>query len=147
MIENNQATVRSLYDRHAGMLLGYIFEIVKDRKLAEEYLVKIFCEISQHLNELNWDGTNNWCQLQRFAQRKLSQLTHTEVFVEGTGIANGLDNKYTEHFTAEQHLVFHDVYYHGKSIEVISKELNKPEDSIRKTLKEAFAIMRRSCEN
>jgi len=147
LINNNHTTVRSLYDRHAGMLLGYIFEIVKDRKLAEEYLVEIFCDISQHFNELNWDGVNNWCQLQRFTRRKLSQLTHAELFGERIGITNGLNNRYAEHFTAEQHLVFHDVYYYGKSIEVISRELNKPEDSIRKTLKEAFAIMRRSCEN
>ncbi len=151
LIETKRASVRMLYDRHASMLLGYIFEIVKDRKLAEEYLVKIFCDISQEFNEINWDGANSWCRLQRFAQNKLGHLpdfnkSDKEAMVSGPE-GYGVHNKYPDHFTAEQKHIFYGVYYYGKSIAAISEELNKTEDSIRKTLKEAFAIMRESCEN
>lgn len=151
LIETKQASIRVLYDRHASMLLGYIFGIVKNRKLAEEYLVKIFCDVSQHLNEINWDSTNSWCQLQRFAQSKLSQLMSSRDLVKDLEIEGvlGTDShaKYPDLFSEEQHQIFYGVYYYGKSIEVISKELNKTEESTRKTLKEAFAIMRNSCEN
>ncbi|MGY0035557.1 hypothetical protein [Pedobacter sp. NJ-S-72] len=133
------------------MLLGYIFEIVKDRNLAEEYLVKIFCDLSQHFNEIDWDNTNSWCQLQRFAQNKLNQLMNSGEFIQDLEIkgAVGSDShiKYPDLFSEEQHEIFYGVYYYGKSIEAISKELNKTEESTRKTLKEAFTIMRNSCEN
>ncbi|MBB5636935.1 DNA-directed RNA polymerase specialized sigma24 family protein [Pedobacter cryoconitis] len=152
LIENKQASVRVLYDRHASTLLGYLFEIVKDRNLAEEYLVKIFCDVSQHFNEINWDDTNSWCQLQRFAKNKISQLINSGNLVKDSDIhrfVNPADShhKYPDLFSEEQHQIFYGVYYYGKSIEEISKELNKTEESTRKALKEAFTIMRNSCEN
>ncbi|KIO75099.1 hypothetical protein TH53_22435 [Pedobacter lusitanus] len=133
------------------MLLGYIFEIVKDRNLAEEYMVKIFCDISQKFNEINWDDTNSWCQLQRFAKSRLNLLLESGVPDESPQIQEAIRSvaadKFPDQFTAEQHHIFYGVYYYGKSIEAISKELNKTEESTRKTLKEAFTIMRSSCEN
>lgn len=154
LVANKQASIRRLYDKHASMLLGYIFEIVKNQKLAEEYLVKVFCDIAQHINEIDWDDTNNWCQLKRLAQNKLNQL------MDSGRVASDLKNmglqdqgsheshtRYPDYFTEEQHHIFYSVYYYGKSVEAISRELNKSEESIRKTLKEAFAIMRKSCEN
>jgi Txe/YoeB family toxin of Txe-Axe toxin-antitoxin module len=151
LIETKRVSVRILYDRHASMLLGYIFEIVKDRNLAEKYLVKIFCDVSQHFNEINWDDTNSWCQLQRFAKNKLSQLINSsdlvkDLEIQGAGSSDS-HAKYPDLFSEEQHRIFYDVYYYGKSIEEISKELNKTEESTRKALKEAFTIMRNSCEN
>ncbi|RAJ32966.1 RNA polymerase sigma factor [Pedobacter cryoconitis] len=153
-VANRQASIRSLYDKHASTLLGYIFEIVKNQKLAEDYLVKVFCDIAQHFNEIDWDDTNNWCQLKRLAQNKLNQLTDSGRIasdlkdLELQGLVNPeSQHQYTDHFTEEQHHIFYNVYYYGKSVEAISKELNKTEESIRKTLKEAFAIMRKSCEN
>lgn len=147
LIENKPESLRNLYDRHGGMLLGYIFGIVKDRKLAEEYLVQLFCDLSQHFNEIKWDGTSNWCLLQRFAKEKLSGFIHTARECEAPAgddlIKHSHGNKYLEQLTDEQQLVFCDVYYHGKTIAAISIELNKTEDLIRKILKEAFAIIRR----
>lgn len=150
LIETKRLSVRILYDRHASMLLGYIFEIVKDRNLAEEYLVKIFCDVSQGFNETNWDNTNSWCQLQRFAKNKLNQLMNSVDLddLEFKGMVSSDSHlKYPDLFSKEQHQIFYGVYYYGKSIEAISKELNKTEESTRKTLKEAFTIMRNSCEN
>lgn len=151
LVENKQANIRILYEKHAGMLLGYISEIIKDRKLAEEYLVNIFYEISQGINDMSWDGSHSWCQLQRFAQKKLAHLTHSRKEELSPSALNHTDhhslNKHFNHLNEDQKQIFYAVYYYGKPIEAISKELNKPEDSIRKTLKEAFAIMRKSCEN
>jgi len=146
-VDSNAENIRILYDRHAGMLLGYIIEVVQDRKLAEEWLVKLFCELSVHFNDINWESTNSWCQLQRFAKNKLADYNQTNKQLE-TNKITGLvmhsgRNKYLEQLTDEQKVVFCDVYYHGKSTAAISTELNKPEDVIRKTLKEAFAIMRK----
>jgi len=133
------------------MLLGYIIEVVKDRKLAEEWLVKLFHELSLHFNEMNWDGSNNWCQLQRFAKLKLAEFNTTQKQAEANApaglVMHSGRNKYLDGLTDEQKVVFCSVYYQGKSTTAISIELNKPEDVIRKTLKEAFAIMRKGGEN
>ncbi|QNK64439.1 sigma-70 family RNA polymerase sigma factor [Pedobacter sp. PAMC26386] len=151
LIEKNRASVRIIYDRYGGMLLGYLFEIVKDRNKAEEYLVKIFCDISQHFDELNWNDSSGWCQLQRFAKNSIKPLTGTSSLIKNTErqslLNSDSDNKYPDHFSQEQHHIFYGIYYYGKSIEKISKELNRTEESILKTLKEAFSIMRNICEN
>lgn len=151
LVENEPLSVRSLYDKHAGMLLGYIYEVIKDRKLAEEYLVQLFCDLSQEFDGMNWDGKNSWCQLHRFAKVKLAAFKDKVKEGEeeaGPGLMMyGLHNRHLVQLTGEQKKVFCDIYYHGKSIAEISGELNKTEDLIRKTLKEAFAIMRKRSEN
>jgi hypothetical protein len=149
LTDNVPAGVRSLYDRHANMLLGYIFEVVKDRKLAEEYMVKIFCDISLHFNTINWNGTSSWCQLQRFAKGKLSGFNATVKLgdTQGSAMSVNRKHKYFSLLTDLQERIFCDVYYHGKTIEVIANELNQTEDLIRRSLKEAFAIMRKNSEN
>ena len=150
-VESNAENLRNLYDRHAGMLLGYIIEVVKDRKLAEEWLVKLFCDLSLHIHEINWENTSSWCQLQRFAKSRLAHFNtankQLEVNSAGGLVMHSGHNKYLERLTDEQKIVFCNVYYHGKSTADISIELNKPEVVIRKTLKEAFAIMRKGAEN
>jgi DNA-directed RNA polymerase specialized sigma24 family protein len=150
-IDGTAENVRSLYDRHAGMLLGYLIEIVRDRKLAEELLVKLFCDLSLHFNEINWNGTNSWCQLQKFALTKLKEFNYGTKQLNNSSnygtVAPERCNKFLDQLTDEQKVVFCNVYYHGKSTYAISIDLNKPEDVIRKTLKEAFAIMRKRGEN
>jgi len=147
--ENKLEGVRSLYDRHAAKLLGYIFNVVRDRKLAEEYLVSIFCEVSNQFDDLDWDGS--WCQLQRFAKHKLLLLADTAEYSDlknGEGMTvHHSREPYFGQLTKEQKHIFSSVYYYGKTIAAISIDLDKTEDSIRKTLKEAFAIMRKSGEN
>lgn len=151
LVENRLANVRTLYDKHAGMLLGYIFEVVKDRKLAEDYLVKIFCGLSQQFEESDQAGVSTWCQLQRFAKDQLSdfnkQFGQHNRNLEAGLVKQHAQSKYIARLTEEQRKVFCGVYYYGQHIADISKELNKTEDLIRKTLKEAFAIMRESGEN
>lgn len=151
VIEKKPETIRSLYDRHAGMLLGYIYEVVKDRRLAEELLVQLFCELSEQFDNINWVGTNSWCQLQRFAKEKLSAFHESVKDCEeppASGLMmNGQHNSHLSQLTEEQKQIFCAIYYHGKSIAEISKELKITEDLTRKALKEAFAIMRKGGEN
>lgn len=134
--------MRYLYDRHAGMLLGYIFEVVKDRKLAEEYLVKIFSALSLQSEE----DINSWCQLLKFAKTKLQQL-HVGHSYEEAHDRPGMTvvrpaNTYLDRLNEMQRRVFCEVYHHGKTISALSIALNTTEDLTRKTLKEAFLIMR-----
>lgn len=151
LAKNKTENVQSLYERYSGMLLGYIFEVVKDRSQAEECLVQLFCELSKQFNEKEWTGSGNWCQLQRLARNKLTAFTDTfkdshPPVASGLVMQNSNDN-YLQQLTTVQRQVFYDVYYHGKPVERISMELNETEGSIRKILKEAFAIMRKSGEN
>ncbi|SEA00074.1 hypothetical protein SAMN05443550_101653 [Pedobacter hartonius] len=151
IVENKPESVRNLYDRYAGMLLGYIFEIVKDSKLAEQYLVHIFCKLSEEFKDKKWEGPVNWCQLQRFAQRKMAALPGlsarpAEPRISGAGM-NGPKDKYIEQLSSTQQQIFIDIYYYRKTTAALSVELNKTEEFIRKTLKEAFVMLRKSDEN
>ncbi|WP_158796735.1 sigma-70 family RNA polymerase sigma factor [Pedobacter sp. L105] len=147
---NKPESVRCLYDKYGGMLLGYIYEIVRDRKLAEEYLVQVFCDLSKQINEMDWKDTNSWCQLQSFARNKITSLTTAEpvdITIRADKVVHNFRNRYLEQMTALQKQVFYRVYYYGRSIAAISVELNETDDVIRKTLKEAFAIMKKSGGN
>src|ERR1700761_6495344 len=72
--EPNPHTVHELYDKYSGMVFGYIYEVVKDVKLAEQYLTDFYTDIPKHLHEINAQGANTWCQLQRLVKMFLSQV-------------------------------------------------------------------------
>lgn len=123
------------------MLLGYFSEVVKDSQLAEQHLVNIFNSIPQHLNEINSNGANTWCQLQRLAKKQLSG----SFVINGNGASDNVQqrkNKFLDRMTNEQQLVFCDIYYNGKTIQQLAKELNKTDESIRIALREAFVIIK-----
>lgn len=148
LIEYQQESIRGLYNKHAGMLLGYIFEVVEDRKLAEAYLIKIFCDLFLRYNEGNLKEITGWPQLQKFAREKLLSLPHSfrDISLKA-GLKISAPNSYLRQLTEEQRQIFCGVYYKGKTIADLSGSLNKTEDLTRKTLKEAFAIMRKGSEN
>lgn len=151
LIVSKPESIRCLYDKYGGMLLGYIFEIVNDRKLAEEYLVRLFCDLSHQIDDMEWNGTNSWCKLQGFARSRLATYRDTVKQGENPSASGmmipGLRHQYLEQLTDLQKLVFSDVYYHGKSIVKISVELKETENLIRKTLKEAFTIIKKGGGN
>ncbi|MCD0490167.1 hypothetical protein LPB86_18140 [Pedobacter sp. MC2016-14] len=138
--------INILYDKYAGMLLGHVFTIVKDLKLAEEYLVLIFCELAHKFNHKEPHHINNWCQLQRFAMQKLTPFTidicNDEKSSGQSSAGNDLKNTLLDLMNEDEKYIFCAVYYHGKNISKIALQLNKSEDSVRKILKQAFAIMR-----
>jgi DNA-directed RNA polymerase specialized sigma24 family protein len=137
--------LHELYDKYSGMLFGYIYEVVKDVKLAEKYLAGFFADIPKHIHEINTGGTSTWCQLQRMAKRYLSnsftdQNNDNQVsVVAGNGSSN---NRFLGMMTEEQREVFYNMYYNGKSATELSIALNKPVETIRKSLKEAFLILK-----
>jgi len=143
-----QQGVLNLYDKYAAMLLGYIFEIVKDNELAEQYMVSIFKSISEQYHDI-LKADNTWCRLQQLAKVKLTDFVKTvkDCDVPASTIIINAQNKLINQMNMEQQNVFCAVYYHGKSINKLAVELNKSELEIRKTLKEAFLIIRKDREH
>jgi len=140
-------SLNELYDKYAAMLLGYISGIVDDAKLAEQHLVSIYNKLALDLSEINTEGCNVWCHLQKLAQKHLSGFYDT---ARANNRAEQTDvnsyyarNKFLGLMSEEQKLVFCYVYYKGKTTSQIAAELKKPEESIRKALKEAFIIIKR----
>ena len=150
LVETKQERLREIYVRHGSKLFGYIYEVVKNQKTAEEYLIKIFQDIAMQPDDRNLEAAENWMFLQRFAKNRLA------VFVDSIQSCDPVDqvslkqfsgNRYLEILNEEQKRIFCDVYYHGKTIHEIAKALNQPEDLTRKVLKESFAIMRKRSGN
>jgi uncharacterized protein YktB (UPF0637 family) len=150
LLQTKPLSIHSLYDAYAGMLLGYIFEVVKDKKTAEDYLVKTFSSIAEKFNEVNWAETNNWCVLQRFAKDELASYNDKSKGWKTSSTTNykgGLPNKYLDRMSDEQRLVFCNIYYSKKTTAQLAQEINKSEELIKQLLKDAFAIIRTANEN
>lgn len=151
LLQNQAININSLYDNYAGMLLGYISEIVKDKSIAEDYLVKIFCKIAKTPNGLIWNETNTWCQLQKLAKTELNAFYDAAGACKPADTTNivkhGSPNKYLEQMTEEQKQIFCNFYYNKKSTAQLSVELDIAEGLIRRSLKEAFAIIRSTHDN
>jgi DNA-directed RNA polymerase specialized sigma24 family protein len=155
MVKNDQAALQtkplsiySLYDDYAAMLLGYIFEVVKDKKVAEDYLVKTFNRVAQKFNDINWGQSNNWCQLQQIAKNELAEYNYAAEGCESPKASSfSQTNKYLNKMTDEQKLVFCNIYYSKKTTAQLAAEINKSEELVKTLLKEAFTMIRKSNEN
>ena len=140
---HRSAKVQEVYDQYGGMLYGYLLKVLKSKEQAEQCLVSIFDDISTRLNETGECGPYTWCGLYRLAKSKL--INH--VNEDGSAVDNDLmiyslgNNMYVD-MSDEQKQVFQETYYRGKMIAQLSQQLNKPEPNIRKTLMEAFNILR-----
>ena len=144
---NDRESMLNLYDRYSGMLLGYIFEIVKDKELAEQYMVSVFKDVSDRLHEI-YHAENTWARLQQIAKCKLADF-FASIKDCDTRVLPDLSNKNNviNLMSDDQRDVFCAVYYHGKTTANVAKQLQKSELEIRKILKEAFAIIRQSREH
>ena len=151
LLKTKPLTVRSLYDSYAGMLLGYIIAIVKDKQVAESYLIKIFSNISEQFDQIDWEDGNPWQHLRHFARQEMAVVTNTVkpsgYDVAPDAIKQATANKYLDKMTGEQRRIFCSVYYHRYTITQLAAELGRSEDSINKVLKEAFAIIKQSHES
>ena len=141
-------TKQSLYNSYANMLLGYLFEALKNKTVAEQYLVDIFNELQfADIQAISAPGVNTFCQLQMMARKKLASfLTAADECADADGKPNGLvisGNKFIDMMSAEQQIVFCGVHYHGKKTTVLAAELNKPEAEIKRILKESLIIIRK----
>ncbi|MBW4890556.1 hypothetical protein KXQ82_12545 [Mucilaginibacter sp. HMF5004] len=146
IVKNKPTSVHALYEEYAGMLLGYIFEVVNDMELAEAYLVKVFSTISRQFNDTNWSGSGTWLQLRRFAK---NELTHFYSAVQSCDPADTQypKNKYFADMTANQKHIFCSIYYHKATVAQLSAQMGEPEAYINKMLKEAFAIIKQQHES
>jgi hypothetical protein len=146
LLQTKPPGIHILYDNYAAMLLGYINDVVKDKAVAEEYLLKTFNTIAQKFNCTNWNERNNWVQLLGFARAELIPFHDAVKGCEApavVGINDSTDHKYLDKMTADQKHVFCSIYYNKKTTAELSKEINKSEELIKTLLKEAFCIIRR----
>jgi DNA-directed RNA polymerase specialized sigma24 family protein len=136
--------VQDIYNRYAGMLLGYIYDVVKDRALAEQYLADTFAAVALIADDLKKPGENIYRKLQLIARSKLTAYFNTLEQCDVKETVNHRPNKFLNGMSERQLQVFCGVHYHGKNIATIAAELKKPEDVVKKLLKEAFLIIRKS---
>lgn len=144
---NNSSVIQALYDEYAGLLLGYIYEVVKDREIAEEYLVSVFNELPYHINEITRPGLNTYHQLQLLTRKVLADYFATIPVCAPTNANKNYlpstPNKFLSAMTEEEQFIFCSVHYHGKSIRVLAAEINKSEVAVKTILKHAFEVIRR----
>ncbi|HEX8024491.1 RNA polymerase sigma factor [Mucilaginibacter sp.] len=145
LARSNSEALRSLYNSYAAKLLGYIFEVVQNKTVAEQYLAAVFNEVPNEIEELSKAGVNVLCRLQIIARRKLANFFETlDTETERKAGQNmpWVNNRYIAQMTPLQQQVFLGAYYQCKTTSHIAKELNKTEEEVRKTLKECFTIIR-----
>jgi hypothetical protein len=131
--------LRAVYNNYADMLYGHILEVVKDHKIAETYFLEIFTSISKELCLGNIKEINTWSQLLKYARAALSTFT-IATSPRSAQLSLNLLNE-------EQRKIFSDTYYYGKTVDVLAIELNQPVDFIKRSLREAFIIIRKGSGN
>jgi len=140
--------VRNLYNNYGAMLLGFIFEIVKNQKIAEQYLIEIFNDLPNGVDKYSGKKVSTLSELQILTRKKLSPFFESAKSSDSRQEAKNKStfskNKYIEQMTPEQQHVFCGVHYQGKNIPALAIELNRPEEEIRKILKESFTHIRKS---
>jgi len=135
----NLQRVRALYDRYAGMLLGYITEVIKDSHEAEQLLIRVFSDLHQQLDDMDRSALGAFCYLQLHARKKIA------VYLQNTGNQAPAirSNKYLNLLSEEQLKVFCGLHYDGKNSSILAFEMGKTPEAIRLILKEAFGIIRK----
>ncbi|GAB2688621.1 hypothetical protein GCM10027037_08960 [Mucilaginibacter koreensis] len=143
---SNLSATREIYDRYGGMLLGYLTEVLRDRPQAEVFLIDIFNELPAYLDNFRSSEKSVWVQLQLLAKSKLAKFTASRT--DCNQLDDELNSRWKQtgsnlaQMNSLQRTVFCGIYYHNKSISTLSSELKEPEDSIKRTLKEAFNIIK-----
>jgi hypothetical protein len=148
LLKQTSYGITELYDKYAGMLLGYIYDIVKDNELAEQYLVTFYSSLPVEYKKVIPNGENTWCYLQRLVKKQMAGVNNDE---KSDYLPKEIDlvtynnrNKFLKLMNREQKEVFCGIYHSGTTISKLAAELNTNEAFIRKTLKEAFAIIKRT---
>ncbi len=137
---------RDVYNRYSGMMLGYLVDIVKDRQLAENYLVEIFSDFQSGVNSQFVSEQSLWTQLQQLAKSKLLSFIHSKH--DCRAFEEDIHSKWTKigsqlaTLTAKQRAVFCGMYYHQKPAKVIAGEINESEEKVKQILKEVFIVIR-----
>ncbi|WP_413669224.1 hypothetical protein ACEN9X_04195 [Mucilaginibacter sp. Mucisp86] len=150
MVQSKSAAVLNLYNNYSAKLLGYIYEVVQNKLVAEQYLAAVFNDVPNELEEFSKNGTSALCRLQIMARKKLVHFFEAlENDTDKRAWENlpRINNRYVALMTPFQQQVFCGIHYQCKSAGNIATELNKTEEEIRKTLKECFTIIRSGRNN
>lgn len=135
--------IRLLYNKYSGMLLGFISQIIDDRSQAEQQMINIFKELAKNglKNNLTTQSSvvTSWNELRKFALTYLPVKTITQPSMAKPVIK--------QHLTEQEQQVFNIAYYQKQSVSAIALQLKQTEDSIRETLKKAFAVMKQNYGN
>ncbi|TWR24859.1 sigma-70 family RNA polymerase sigma factor [Mucilaginibacter achroorhodeus] len=134
-----------LYHNYGAMLLGYIMEVVKNRSVAEGYLTDVFSSLNiNDLGKITADGQGStYCRLQQHTRSKLTSFINAVDDCPDSPVSKiSGQNKIISQMNDEQQTVFCGVHYHGKSVAILSRELNKSSDEIKQILKQSFNIIR-----
>jgi len=135
--------IRLLYNKYSGMLLGFISQIIDDRSQAEQQMINIFKELAKNglKNNLTTQSSvvTSWNELRKFALTYLPVKTITQ-----PSMAKPVTK---QHLTDQEQQVFNIAYYQKQSVSAIALQLKQTEDSIRETLKKAFAVMKQNYGN
>ncbi len=143
--QSQAAVIRNLYDNYAATLLGYIFEVVQNQLVAEQYLTAVFNDVPNELEEFSKKGTSALCRLQIMARKKLVRFFEAlENDIDKRAWENlpWTNNRYIALMPPFHQQVFCGIHYQCKSAGNMAIELNKTEEEIRKILKECFTIIR-----
>jgi DNA-directed RNA polymerase sigma subunit (sigma70/sigma32) len=134
--------VYALYQRYGALLLGYITEVVKDKNLAEQYLIAVFKEVMGKADDFTL-AESCWVKLQQQAKKVLSTFNQS---VQANGVTtntrSSVSNTYLNLMERDQYQVFCGLHYQQKTVAVLAKELNKTEESIKQLLRSALTIIR-----
>jgi DNA-directed RNA polymerase specialized sigma24 family protein len=145
-VKTELSLTREIYDRYSGMLLGYLTEVLRDRQQAETYLIEIFNELPAHLSKYYSSEKSVWVQLQLLAKAKLARFTASRK--DCSQMDDELNSRWKQtgsnlaQLSTLQRTIFCGIYYHNKTINILSSELQEPEETIKRILKQAFNIIR-----
>jgi len=132
---------RTIYEQYGAMLLGYIYEVVKDQQLAEQYLAEVFAHLTLELKDHQPDR-NIYLHLQLMARKLL--IKHADTSNNAESYLPVKQNKFLLGMTPEQQTIFCRIYYLGQSTAQVAASLLMDESEIGKILKEAFAAIRKA---
>lgn len=137
----DQKDIRQLYDKYAGMLLGFIRGTVQDRKRSEEHLISIITAFS-----LETKGREvTWLKLRQYAQYKLKEFSTLNDWKANLDTAS--TNNYLNLLEDDERVVFQAVYYQGKSLAQLVDLLNQSESILRTQLKSSIDKIRKARGN
>ncbi|WP_143020736.1 sigma factor-like helix-turn-helix DNA-binding protein [Mucilaginibacter sp. P19] len=118
---------------------------MQNQLVAEQYLIAVFNDVPNEIEELSKTDMNVFCRLQTMARQKMADFFETpdnDTGKKAEQCMPFLNNKPISLMTPLQRQVFCDIYYQCKTTSHIAKELNKTAEEIRKILKECFTIIR-----
>ncbi len=125
------------------MLYGYLLSVLKDEDKAGQFLISSFDDLAKAIDETGECGPYTWCSLYRNSKSKLVHLINDGDEADHDLLVFALGRKMYEDMSDLQRQVFYETYYNCRTVSELAAKLNQTEDVIRKTLKEAFLILRR----